>query len=171
MQVLDTQLEGVRIIIPDRFEDHRGTYMELYDSKKFKQKVGDFKFVQDDVSISNKNVLRGFHGDWETTKLVTVLSGSGYAVIADNRKNSPTYKKWQQFTLSSLNKYQLLLPAGVGNSILSLTDNMIYYYKQTTHFVEKNQFTIKWNEPEWGFWWPIDNPILSRRDEVGGYVD
>lgn len=171
MLVQKTKLHEVYSIIPERFEDHRGTYMEIYDSKKFAENIEDIKFVQDDISISNKNVLRGLHGDWETTKLVSVLNGSGYAVIADNRKDSPTYKKWQAFTLSKQNRQQLLLPAGIGNSILALEDNMIYHYKQTTHFVSGNQFTIRWDDPEWNFWWPTKTPVLSMRDEKGKYVD
>ena len=170
MEIIDTKLEGVKLIIPERFEDHRGSYMEIYDSKKFNSACKEINFVQDDISISNKGVLRGLHGDWRTTKLVTVLNGTGYALIADNRKQSPTYGQWQSFTLSRQNKHQLLLPAGIGNSVLSLEDNMIYYYKQNTHFVDGQQFTIKWNDPDWNFWWPIKNPILSMRDERGDYV-
>ena len=170
MIVKDTKLDGVKLITPDRFEDHRGTYMELYDSKNFSS-ITEEVFVQDDISISRKNVLRGLHGDWKTTKLVTVLRGSGYALIADNRPDSPTYKNWQSFTLSEQNQNMLLLPSGIGNSILALEDNIIYYYKQNTHFVDGQQFTIKWNDPEWNFWWPIKNPILSMRDERGEYVE
>ena len=169
MLSLDTNLHGVKLIVPDRFEDHRGTYMELYDSKNFENITSEV-FVQDDISISRKGVLRGLHGDWKTTKLVTVLKGSGYAVIADNRPDSPTYKKWQAFTLSEQNRNMLLLPASIGNSVLALEDNIIYFYKQNTHFVDGQQFTIKWDDPEWNFWWPIDNPILSMRDEKGDYV-
>ncbi len=171
MQVEETSLHEVKILIPERFEDHRGSYMELYDSEKFNSVCSKIDFVQDDISISNKGVLRGLHGDYNTTKLVTVLRGHGYALIADNRPESPTYKKWQSFNLSHQNKYQLLLPPGIGNSILSLDDNMIYYYKQNTHFVAGRQFTIKWNDPEWDFWWPVKSPILSRRDEKGDYVE
>lgn len=165
----NTKIHGVKLIIPERFEDHRGTYMELYDTKKFENVTSEV-FVQDDISISRKNVLRGLHGDWRTTKLVTVLRGSGYALIADNRKDSPTYKKWQSFTLSDRNRNMLLLPSGIGNSILAMEDNLIYYYKQNTHFIDEQQFTIKWNDPEWDFWWPIKNPTLSIRDERGEYV-
>tara|TARA_Y100000034_G_C6865415_1_gene394375 strand:- start:251 stop:763 length:513 start_codon:yes stop_codon:yes gene_type:complete len=170
MKVSDTKLNGVKLIIPNRFEDHRGSYMEIYDSKNFESVTGE-TFVQDDISISNKGVLRGLHGDRRTVKLVTVLNGSGYALIADNRPASPTFKQWQSFTLSRQNKYMLLLPAGIGNSILALEDNMMYYYKQNTHFVDGQQFTIKWNDPDWGFWWPIKNPVLSQRDEIGDYVE
>ena len=168
MKVCNTKLHGVKLIVPERFEDHRGTYMELYDSKNFKD-VTTETFVQDDISISRKGVLRGLHGDWKTTKLVTVLKGSGYALIADNRPNSPTYKMWQAFTLSDQNRNMLLLPAGIGNSVLAMED-IIYFYKQNTHFEDGQQFTIKWNDPEWNFWWPISDPILSMRDERGDYV-
>ena len=171
MKVFDTNIHGVKLLKPERFTDFRGSYLEIYDSKKFLKSTGqEINFVQDDISVSKRNVLRGLHGDFRTTKLVTVLKGTGYALIADNRKESPTYMKWQAFTLSDQNMNMLLLPAGIGNSILSLDDNLVYYYKQDTHFSEGKQFTIKWNDPEWNFWWPIKNPILSRRDESGGYV-
>lgn len=170
-QVRDTSIEGVKLIVPEVFEDHRGSYLEVFDKKKFKQLTGlEIDFVQDDISVSRKDVLRGIHGDWETTKLVTVLNGSGYAVIVDNRENSPTYKKWQSFILSEKNRHQLLLPAGIGNSVLALEDNMVYYYKQNTHFTNGKQFTLKWDDPELKIWWCIKNPILSQRDEKGGYV-
>ena len=104
MKVSDTNLHGVKLIIPERFEDHRGSYMEIYDSEKFKH-ISSEEFIQDDISISNKHVLRGLHGDRRTTKIVTVLNGSGYALIADNRKESPTYRKWQSFTLSKQNSH------------------------------------------------------------------
>ena len=171
MQIKDTDIHGVKIIIPDRFEDCRGSYIELYDSKKFNLLCGEITFVQDDVSISSKGVLRGLHGDFSTTKLVTVLKGRGYALIADNRQDSPTYKRWQAFTLSDQNMHMLLLPPGIGNSVLAMNKEIVYYYKQNTHFMEGQQFTIKWDDPKWNFWWPIKNPILSMRDERGGYTD
>ena len=172
MKVVNTKLHNVKCIIPERFEDHRGSYMELYDSDKFSYNptLPDIKFVQDDISISRKNVLRGLHGDHRTTKLVTVLKGSAYALIADNRPESPTYKNWQAFTLSEQNRNQLLLPPGVGNSVLAMSDEIVYYYKQNTHFIDGQQFTIRWDDPEWNFWWPTKAPILSMRDERGEYV-
>ena len=172
IKVKETKISGVKLITPERFTDFRGSYLELYDSKKFNDALGfEINFVQDDMSVSKKNVLRGLHGDFSTTKLVTVLRGTGYALIADNREDSPTYMKWESFTLSDQNMNMLLLPSGIGNSILSLDDDLIYYYKQNTHFSEGKQFTIKWNDPRWNFWWPVDNPILSRRDSEGRYVE
>ncbi|MAE82851.1 MAG: dTDP-4-dehydrorhamnose 3,5-epimerase [Flammeovirgaceae bacterium] len=169
MKIKNTKLYGVKEIIPERFDDFRGSYLELYDSKKFED-VTNVRFIQDDISISKKNVLRGLHGDIRTTKLVTVLKGTGYALIADNRKDSPTYRKWEAFTLSDKNMKMLLLPPGIGNSILAMDEEIIYYYKQDSHFAEGQQFTIKWDDPQWNFWWPIKNPILSMRDERGEYA-
>jgi len=172
MKVFNTDIHGVKLLKPERFTDFRGSYLEIYDSKKFLESTGkEINFVQDDISVSKRNVLRGLHGDFRTTKLVTVLKGTGYALIADNRKESPTYRKWQSFTLSDSNMKMLLLPPGIGNSILSMDDEIVYYYKQDTHFEEGQQFTIKWDDPEWKFWWPISNPILSRRDFSGDYVN
>lgn len=170
MRVTDTGLHGVRLIVPDVFEDRRGTYVELYDSANYRTACGGVEFVQDDVSVSRLHVLRGLHGDFETTKLVSVLHGRGYAVLADNRPESPTWRRWQAFTLSRENRHQLLIPPGVGNSVLALEAPLVYWYKQSTHYVPGRQFTIRWDDPEWGFEWPIDAPILSARDREGDDV-
>ena len=164
------KLEGIKIIKPDVFEDYRGRYIETYDTASYRQILGDVTFVQDDVSISRKGVLRGLHGNTKTAKLISVLHGSIYALIADNRPDSPTYKQWEAYTVTANNRIQLYVPAGIGNSMLALEDDIVYHYKQTTHFEPGTQFTIKWNDPEWKFWWPISNPILSQRDFYGDYV-
>lgn len=169
MRVSDTELFGVKLIVPEAFGDHRGTYVELYDTVKAAG-FCDVAFVQDDISVSHRHVLRGLHGDYETTKLVSVLHGAGHAVIADNRPESPTYRRWQSFELNAANRWQLLLPPGIGNSILALTEPVVYWYKQSTHFVPGRQFTIRFDDPEWGFVWPVRDPVLSERDRRGAYV-
>jgi dTDP-4-dehydrorhamnose 3,5-epimerase len=170
MQVFDTELQGVRRIVPEAFTDHRGRYVELFDSARYRDVCGELTFVQDDISVSHERVLRGLHGDFATWKLVSVLQGRGYAVLADNRPESPTHRQWQAFELSGDNRYQLLLPPGIGNSICVLQGPLVYWYKQSTHFAAGTQFTIRWNDPAWGFTWPIDDPILSERDRRGAYV-
>ncbi|MCA8973560.1 MAG: dTDP-4-dehydrorhamnose 3,5-epimerase family protein [Planctomycetes bacterium] len=170
MRIETCELDGVLRIVPEVFEDHRGRYVELFDTEKYREVCGEREFVQDDISVSGARVLRGLHGDWRTTKLVSVLQGRGYAVIADNRPDSPTWHRWQAFELSGDNRVQLLLPPGLGNSILACDGPLVYWYKQDTHFVPGQQFTIRWNDPEWGFHWPIDDPILSDRDREGSYV-
>jgi dTDP-4-dehydrorhamnose 3,5-epimerase len=170
MRAERTELEGVWRIEPDVFTDHRGSYVELFDSEHYRELCGDVTFVQDDISVSHERVLRGLHGDFATWKLVSVLAGRGHAVIADNRAASPSYRRWQAFELSGENRWQLLLPPGVGNSICVLEGPLVYWYKQSTHFAPGTQFTLRWNDPEWGFIWPIADPILSERDQKGAYA-
>jgi dTDP-4-dehydrorhamnose 3,5-epimerase len=170
MHVESTQLQGVKLLVPEVFTDHRGSYAEIYDRVKYHDATGGVEFVQDDLSISHERVLRGLHGDFATTKLVSVLSGTGYALLADNRPESATFRRWQAFELSGENRRQLLLPPGIGNSILVLQGPLLYWYKQSTHFAPGRQFTIRWDDPEWGFVWPIAEPILSERDRRGAYA-
>ena len=164
-----TNIEGLLLIKPEIFRDNRGTYVELYDTQKYQEilPVGT-NFVQDDYSYSKQNVLRGIHGDFVTSKLISVLNGMIQAVIVDNRPNSKTYMKWQSFDISSENGHQLFIPAGCGNSMLALTDT-VYHYKQTTHYTPHSQFTIKWDDPKLNIEWRILKPILSERDEKGEY--
>ena len=86
---------------------------------------------------------------------MTILNGSAYALLADNRTDSPTYRQWEAFEISRANRRQLFIPAGIGNSVVALEDDLIYYYKQDTHFAPGRQFTIRWDDESWGFTWPI----------------
>lgn len=165
MIVKDTKLEGVKMISNIySFEDFRGVYGETY-NKKYYESFTNVEFVQDDISRSRKNVLRGIHGDEKTWKLVSCLYGAFYLVVVNNNKESSQYRQWESFTLSDKNNLQILIPAKFGNGHLILTDEAIFHYKQSTYYGEYEQFTIKWNDPELNIYWPINNPILSNRDK------
>ena len=170
LKVEETSIDGLLLIHPEIFKDFRGTYVQLYDTVMYQEilPVG-INFVQDDYSYSKKDVLRGIHGDFETSKLISVLNGEILAVIIDNRKESKTYKAWQKFYLSKENAQQLFIPAGCGNSMLALTEDVVYHYKQTSHYTPKSQFTIKWDDNNLGIDWGIRFPILSERDRKGDY--
>lgn len=164
-KVSKTELEGVYIIDPPtNFTDFRGSYVELYNERLYKQNGILNDFIQDDISISRKNVLRGIHGDKSTFKLVSCLYGEFYLVVVNNNPNSLQYKKWQSFNLSEVNKKQILIPPMYGNGHLVLSDTSIFHYKQTTEYNRDSQFTIKWDDPNYNIKWPINNPILSNRD-------
>lgn len=171
MQFEKTSLDGVFLIRLAPFEDFRGQYVETYNEEIYRNNGINVKFVQDDISVSSRNVLRGIHGDAETWKLVSCLHGSFYLMVLNNNKNSPQFKKWQGFTLSDTNRCQVLIPPNFGNGHVVLTDKAIYHYKQNTYYNPRGQFTIIWNDPEYEMWWPIKNPILSRRDELGRFVE
>ena len=165
MKVTKTNLEGVLIIDPPtNFIDFRGSYVETYNKRLYKKHGITQNFIQDDISTSKKNVLRGIHGDKNTCKLVTCLYGEFYLVVVNNNPNSQQFKKWQSFNLSDKNRKQVLIPPSYGNGHLVISDKAIFHYKQTTEYNRKGQFTIMWNDPEFKIKWPVKNPILSKRD-------
>jgi dTDP-4-dehydrorhamnose 3,5-epimerase len=166
LQIQKTKLDGVLLIKPPTiFEDFRGTYVETYNVDQYHAAGISAQFVQDDISISSKHVLRGIHGDAETCKLVSCLYGKFYLVVINNDPESPQHGLWDAFTLSDQNHLQVLIPPKFGNGHVVLSDQAIFHYKQTTYYNQAGQFTLKWNDPKLGLWWPIKNPIVSKRDE------
>ena len=164
MIVEETSLKGVLLIKPDIFEDFRGNYTEVYNTKLYKA-VGILDdFIQDDLSTTYKGVLRGMHGDAKTAKLVQCAYGRIYQVVLNCNKDSEEYGKWQSFILTSDNRFQVYIPPMFGNGFYVLSDIAVYNYKQTTQYGDAKQFTVKWNDPRFGIVWPDNNPILSNRD-------
>ena len=170
MDVVKTDLPGVLLIKPEVFEDFRGQYVELYNEALYREKGIDVKFIQDDISVSSRHVLRGIHGDRETWKLISCLQGMFYFVAVNCDEASPDFGLWQAFTLSEKNRHQILVPPLYGNAHLVMSVEAIFHYKQSTYYDPSKQFTFKWNEPRFNIWWPIKNPILSARDEFGCFV-
>ena len=165
LQVHKTALDGVLLIEPPtRFEDFRGEYVELYNDELYRSAGITAAFIQDDISVSTRHVLRGLHGDATTTKLVSCLEGAFYLVVVNNDPASAQYRQWTSFTLSETNRLQVLIPPKFGNGHVVLSDRAMFHYKQTTYYDRAGQFTLLWNDPELGLWWPIANPIVSRRD-------
>ena len=171
MQVTKTKLDGVLLIKPEIFEDWRGQYVETYNEEQYNKAGITVKFVQDDISVSSRHVLRGIHGDAETWKLVSCHVGKFYLVVVNCDKESKSFGKWQGFTLSEGNRQQVLIPPKHGNGHVVLTDQAMFHYKQNTYYNPKGQFTYKWNDPALKLWWPVKNPLISQRDEVGHFVD
>ena len=171
MQLENTKLDGVKLIKPGIFEDFRGLYVETYNRDLYQKNGIDVDFKQDDISISSQHVLRGIHGDSETWKLISCHMGSFYLIVVNNDPTSIQYRQWQGFTLSENNHHQVLVPPKFGNGHLVLSERAMFHYKQNTYYNPAGQFTIRWNDPQYSMWWPIKNPILSRRDEAGKFVD
>lgn len=166
MEVGKTELDGVLLIKPPtNFEDFRGEYVEIYNRTLFKEAGIAVDFVQDDISVSTHKVLRGLHGDGKTWKLISCLYGKFYLVVVNNDPTSAQYRKWTSFTLSDKNRLQVLIPPKFGNGHLVLSEMTIFHYKQNTEYDRPSQFTILWNDPAYKFWWPIADPIVSRRDQ------
>jgi dTDP-4-dehydrorhamnose 3,5-epimerase len=168
MDVAKTKLDGVcQIIPPTNFRDFRGSYVELYNEKLYKEAGIRVDFIQDDISVSHRHVLRGIHGDTETWKLISCLLGSFFLVVVNNDKESAQFGQWASFTLSDENRLQILIPPKFGNGHPVLSEQAIFHYKQSTYYDRSKQFTLLWNDPRFNIPWPVKNPILSKRDEMG----
>jgi len=166
MVVEETKLDGVRLIKPEYFEDHRGRYVESYSAKDYKKLGIDVDFVQDDFSFSKKDVLRGIHGDEKTWKLVSCIRGEFFLAVVNCDPNSKLFGEHETFNLSEDNLWQVLIPPKYGNGHLALTDRIVFHYKQSTYYEPGTQFTYAWDDPRFNIVWPIDRPILSSRDKL-----
>lgn len=171
MEVQKTPLDRVLLIKPEVFEDHRGEYVETYNQELYHRHGIAIDFVQDDISVSTQHVLRGLHGDAETWKLISCLQGRFYFVVVNCDPESPGFGKWHGFLLSDRNRHQVLVPPMHGNGHLILSERAIFHYKQSTYYNPKGQFSYRWDDPTFKIWWPIKEPILSRRDQEGRYVE
>jgi len=157
-------LDDIKEYSLDANVDYRG---EIYTT--YKNELEGMYFNHDKICIRYKNVLIGIHGDFNTHKLITCLYGRVYAVLVDNRKDSKDYQKYKSYILGHENKKQLLIPPGIGNSFVVLSDLCIYNYKLSydgEYTDHDKQFTLKWNDPLYNIDWPIENPILSKRDKL-----
>lgn len=167
IKVSKTNLEGVLLIKPEVFKDFRGQFVETYNEKLYRKEGINVKFIQDDIALSTKNVLRGIHGDNRTWKLLSCLYGKIYFVVVNCDKESENFGKWQSFILSDINRLQVLVPPKHGNAYFVLTDAAIFHYKQSTYYQGMGkQFAYKYNDPRFQISWPRKNPILSKRDEI-----
>jgi len=166
METFSTPLDSVRLIKPPTiFEDFRGHYVETYNKRLYHDAGIDQDFIQDDISMSRRHVLRGIHGDDKTWKLISCLQGSFYMVVINNDPQSSQYRKWTSFTLSDSNRLQVLVPPKFGNGHVVMSEQAIFHYKQTTHYDRSGQFTLVWNDPALNIWWPVSDPIVSARDQ------
>lgn len=166
LTVRPTRLDGVRILEPTtRFEDFRGEYVEIWNRQLAHEAGIDVDFVQDDISVSTQGVLRGIHGDASTWKLISCLHGRFYLLVINNDPSSPQYRQWEGFTLSDRNRLSILVPPLFGNGHYVISDQAIFHYKQSSYYDRAGQFTLAWDDPELGLWWPTRTPIVSQRDQ------
>ena len=167
---IPTSIEGVVIIEPTVFGDHRGYFMESYHKAEFTAAGITAEFVQDNQSKSKKGVLRGLHFQTEHTqgKLVRVVEGEVFDVAVDLREGSPTFGKWEGVILTAENKKQFYIPEGFAHGFLVLSDEATFQYKCTDYYDPEHEGGIAWNDPDVGITWPIehiDEVVLSDKDQ------
>lgn len=166
MKVTELKLKGAYIIEPDVFTDDRGYFMETFQRHRYKEHGIDHEFVQDNLSFSDKGILRGLHYQYphSQAKLMQVLQGEILDVIVDIRRGSPTFGKWSSITLSHENKKQLLVPEGMAHGFCVLSETALFTYKCSDYYMPESEKGILWSDPDIGIDWPIDDPVLSNKD-------
>ncbi len=164
-------IDGLFIFQPRVFEDERGSFFESFQHEKFCEAIGqEILFVQDNESISHKNVLRGLHFQlppFAQGKLVRVIKGSVLDLAVDLRKNSHTYGQHFKLILSAENKKQLWIPAGFAHGFLALENETIFAYKCTNYYHPASEQTLLWNDESLTIEWECSAPIVSEKDQVG----
>lgn len=154
------------MLTPPVFADQRGSFRELFSLERYRDcGIGD-SFVQENSSLSRRNVLRGLHGDARMAKLVSVLRGSVYDVIVDVRTQSATYGEWHGATLTAADARQIYVPRGFLHGFLTLEEDTIFWYKQSATYDPGCEFGVAWDDADLRIEWPLGEvaPILSPRD-------
>jgi|SRR5271156_1736290 len=164
-EVLETKFDSAKIYVPEIFEDDRGFFKETYNQKRYNDAGLRDVFVQDSVSLSSKNVVRGLHFQVGMAKFVQVLRGKIFDVIVDVRKGSPTFGTWQGFYLSEYNHRQLYVPDGFAHGFLALTDDVIFSYKHSALYDPAGERSVRYDDPAIGVAWPlVGPPRISAKD-------
>jgi dTDP-4-dehydrorhamnose 3,5-epimerase len=168
MEVTPLPIDGAFVFVPKEYGDDRGWFKELYASTRYRNAGVNTDFVQENLSMSHRLVLRGLHGDPKMAKLVQVLHGSAYDVIVDARPASPTFRRWFGSTLRSKEHTQLYIPAGCLHGFLALENKTLLLYKQTAEYDPAAEFGVAWNDPDLAIEWPLEGatPILSAKDAI-----
>lgn len=169
MQVIPTSLQGLFVIQPNVFEDARGYFLESYNKEIFHAHGIKDEFLQDNQSLSQKDVLRGLHFQnppHAQAKLVRVITGAVLDVAVDIRKKSPTYGKHVAEILSEKNKTMMFIPEGFAHGFLVLENNTIFSYKCSGLYNKESEDGIVWNDTDLGINWKIKNPVLSEKDRI-----
>ncbi len=163
---IDTRLDGLVLVEPDVHGDDRGFFVETFSRDAWKDFGIDAEFVQHNHSRSGKGILRGLH--FQTSpgqaKLIRCPRGSIFDVAVDLRRGSPTYGQWEGYVLDDEIHRQLYVPVGFAHGFCVLSDVADVTYLVSSLYDPETEAGIRWNDPEVGVEWPVNDPKLSQRD-------
>lgn len=165
---IDSYLNGVLHIKPKVHQDHRGHFFESFRKDALKDFGVDLEFVQDNQSLSQKNILRGLHFQTPPNaqgKLVRVINGAVRDVVLDIRKSSSTFGQFKVFDLTEQNFEMLYVPPGFAHGFATLEDHTIFTYKCTDYYNPESEGGVLWSSPELEIPWGIADPVLSEKDK------
>ena len=169
MEIIDTAIKEVKIVVPRIFGDDRGYFFESWNAGKYAEAGIDCNWVQDNESKSRFGVLRGLHfqaAPYTQAKLVRVIEGAVLDVALDIRKGSPTFGQHVAVELTEDNHRQFFVPRGFAHGFVVLTDEVIFQYKCDNFYAPQSEGAIAWDDPDLGIDWKIDpkDIILSAKD-------
>ena len=163
---LETEIQGLALIEADAHGDERGFLLESYRADVWRELGVDCEFVQENHSRSRQRILRGLH--FQTSpgqaKLVRCVRGAIWDVAVDLRRDSPAYRRWEGYELSDSNHRQLFVPVGFGHGFCVLSEEADVAYKLSSYYDPATEAGIRWDDPDIGVEWPVDEPQLSDRD-------
>jgi dTDP-4-dehydrorhamnose 3,5-epimerase len=168
LKITETALPGVLVLEPRVFADDRGFFFETYRNDRYAEAGIDAEFVQDNYSRSIRGTLRGLHFQEPKPqgKLVQAVRGEIYDVIVDVRRGSPTFGKWIVVELSGETPKQIWIPPGFAHGFCVTSESADFHYKCTAYYAPEAERTIRWDDPALGIRWPVDKPLLSKKDTV-----
>jgi dTDP-4-dehydrorhamnose 3,5-epimerase len=168
MRVHLTDLPGVIAFEPKVFGDARGYFLETWHRERYAEQGVPSDFVQDNLSRSQRGILRGLHLQYPHAqgKLVQVFEGEVFDVAVDVRTGSPTFGHWIGEHLSGDNKRQLYIPEGFAHGFCVVSDHALLGYKCTELYHPESELSIAWNDPQLGIEWPMKDPLLSGKDRA-----
>lgn len=171
MKIIETAIPGVLILEPRVFRDNRGAFCETYNERVMERAGLPTRWVQDNYSVSRKNVVRGIHYQIHKTqgKLVRVTHGKVWDVAVDLRRSSPYFGKHVGVELSDENSLLFWIPEGFGHGFVALSDTASFAYKVTEYYSPADERTVLWNDPEIAIPWPVSaaDAIISDKDRQG----
>jgi dTDP-4-dehydrorhamnose 3,5-epimerase len=168
MNVEDLPLAGAKFIRPKVIRDSRGFFLESFSQQRYRDAGIPEVWVQDNHSKSSKGTLRGLHYQSKPgqAKLVRVVSGRVFDVLVDIRPDSRTFGKWHGVYIDAEEHAQVYIPVGFAHGFCVLSDVAEMLYKVSTPYDAEHECSIRWNDPELGVKWPVEEPLLSTRDQT-----
>ena len=174
MEIINTGLRDVRLLRPRRFEDERGWFAEVFNTKTYAAAGLPEKFVQDNQSFSRRGVLRGLHYQLAQPqgKMIRALSGHIWDVAVDLRRSSPEFGRWTAVDLRGEELEFLWIPEGFAHGFVVLSETANVFYKTTSYYCRESERCIRWNDPTLAIEWPLDgigNPNVSAKDAAASW--
>lgn len=172
MEFVPTDIPDVLLIKPEIYRDDRGFFMETFRKELLEKRDITIEFVQDNLSLSRENAVRGLHYQVEQPqdKLIMIMKGKVLDVAVDLRRNSPTFGHFTSHILSEENRHQLFVPKGFAHGFSVLSTEALVFYKCSDYYYPEGERGLKWNDPVLNIDWKVNNPVISEKDRKQPYL-